>query len=146
MMTDQFLVEPFVRHEQDQEYYICINSVRDVSAIFSFVFVVVLKTGQVVREGSPEQCLVGRMTGRPKLCMQFVAGDALYVPEASRAGTFPCGVFVSGFCRQLADERMPPRSGGRPPAQSPTTNPTTGNFISYRVLLLPHGRLHTDRH
>ncbi|CAI4217215.1 unnamed protein product [Parascedosporium putredinis] len=24
-----FLVEPFVRHEQDQEYYICINSVRD---------------------------------------------------------------------------------------------------------------------
>lgn len=24
-----FLVEPFVKHEQDQEYYICINSVRD---------------------------------------------------------------------------------------------------------------------
>lgn len=37
----QFLVEPFVPHAQDTEYYININSVRDVSfcrALFSFVF------------------------------------------------------------------------------------------------------------
>ena len=32
-----FLVEPFVPHEQDTEYYININSVRDVSVEFPFV-------------------------------------------------------------------------------------------------------------
>jgi hypothetical protein len=34
----QFLVEPFVPHPQDTEYYININSVRDVSYLpFSFL-------------------------------------------------------------------------------------------------------------
>lgn len=35
----QFLVEPFVPHPQDTEYYININSVRDVSDFSSFHFI-----------------------------------------------------------------------------------------------------------
>ncbi len=31
-----FLVEPFVPHKQEEEYYININSVRDVSCFFAF--------------------------------------------------------------------------------------------------------------
>jgi len=43
----QFLVEPFVPHAQDTEYYINIHSVRDVSIYISFHF-----TGSVVLPGN----------------------------------------------------------------------------------------------
>ena len=58
----QFLVEPFVPHPQDTEYYININSVRDVSfavdfaSFFSFCFLSLARLGHVARR-QPMLCM-----------------------------------------------------------------------------------------
>jgi ATP citrate (pro-S)-lyase len=60
----QFLVEPFVPHPADTEYYININSVRDVSPVFDFACVQLVPSCYWWMGGSDGVISIGRQQVR----------------------------------------------------------------------------------